>query len=186
MEFYCDRGVKIFDKLICGIFVAFNYNNREFSEAEFISATSQVSHRGPDNFDFISDGKCFLGHTRLTIIDLEKGANQPLYFQNLIIVYNGEIFNYIELGEELIALGYSFDTNSDTEVAIKSYHKCGGDCFSKFNGMWSLAIYDKNKVSIIAARDRFGQKPLFVLQEEDSIFFVSESFTTCAIFKQGN
>jgi asparagine synthase (glutamine-hydrolysing) len=159
---------------MCGILGVFNFHKSEFAESDFIQATEIVSHRGPDNLGYFSNSKCFLGHTRLSIIGIGEASNQPFYYENLIMVFNGEIFNYIELRDELSDLGYQFITTSDTEVVIKAFHKWGGMCFSKFNGMWSLIIYDQNQNTLIASRDRFGQKPMFVLQKGDTIFFASE------------
>lgn len=90
------------------------------------------------------------------------------------MVYNGEVFNYIELREELIKAGYSFKTTSDTEVVIIAFHAWKEACFSKFNGMWSLVIYDKSANRLYISRDRFGQKPLYVMQKDNAIFFASE------------
>lgn len=159
---------------MCGIFIAFNYGNGKFGGREFLKATEVVTHRGPDNLGHFDDGTCFLGHTRLSIIGLDAKGNQPFHFENLVMVFNGEIFNYIELRDELAGLGYSFETHSDTEVVIKAFHKWGGGCFSKFNGMWALVIYDQKKRALTASRDRFGQKPMFVMLEGGIVYFASE------------
>jgi asparagine synthase (glutamine-hydrolysing) len=159
---------------MCGIFVAFNLDATARTEEECFAAVKMVAHRGPDNVGKYSDGFCFLGHTRLSIIGLESQSNQPFVYENLVLVYNGEIFNYLEIAEELVNNGYRLDTHSDTEVVIKAFHKWGPDCFQKFNGMWALAIYDKISRKLIVSRDRFGQKPLFVMRRGDTTFFSSE------------
>ena len=112
-----------------------------------------------------------MGHTRLSIIDLNKRSNQPLIINDLIIIFNGEIFNYKEIKKDLEDLGYKFKTETDTEVIIHSYKEWGKDCVSKFNGMWAFVIYDKSEKEIFASRDRFGIKPFFVLKTNNAIFF---------------
>ena len=102
-----------------------------------------------------------MGHRRLSIIDLSSHGHQPFSYENLSLVYNGEIFNYIELRDELVQNGYSFETQSDTEVFLKAYHCWGVESFNKFNGMWAAALYDKNSGNIVLTRDRFGIKPLY-------------------------
>lgn len=120
-----------------------------------------MEHRGPDNISHYWNEKVFLGHTRLSIVDTSSSANQPYEYENLYLVYNGEVFNYIELRSELITHGYEFTTESDTEVVIKAFHKYGVACFEMFNGMWALAIYNGDTQEMVLSRDRFGQKPLF-------------------------
>jgi len=115
-----------------------------------------------------------LGHRRLSIIDLTSHGHQPFVFENLYLVYNGEIFNYVELREELIQNGYVFSTQSDTEVFLKAYHYWGVESFNKFNGMWAAAIYDKNQDNIVLTRDRFGIKPLYYSILDDNLVFGSE------------
>lgn len=159
---------------MCGIFVAFNYQDRGVAAADLRDATSLVSHRGPDNIGHFDDGRCFLGHTRLSIVGLGSGSDQPFQFDHLVMTYNGEVYNYIEIREELISCGYTFETTSDTEVVLKAFHKWGGACFAKFNGMWALAIYDTKSGKLIASRDRFGQKPMFALRDGQTIYLASE------------
>lgn len=158
---------------MCGIFSAFHFSDRTSDDA-YISATKRVIHRGPDNIGFFSDESCFLGHTRLAIVGIDQNGNQPFSFDNLVITFNGEIYNHIELRQELSEVGYHFDTHCDTEVLIKAFHYWGEACFSKFNGMWALVIYDKVKKRVTVSRDRFGQKPLFFLKKNDRILFASE------------
>lgn len=159
---------------MCGIFAAYNINEAVVSERQLIAATKAVTHRGPDHSSHFSDGFCFVGHTRLSIVGISETGNQPFIFEHLVLVYNGEIFNYIEIREELKALGYEFESESDTEVVIKAYHHWGGECFNRFNGMWSLVIYDQRDSSIIVSRDRFGQKPLFILKDQATFYVASE------------
>jgi asparagine synthase (glutamine-hydrolysing) len=121
--------------------------------------------------------KLGLGHRRLSIIETSHYGHQP-WVDSLtgnVLVFNGEIYNYIELKQELIALGFGpFKTNTDTEVFSIAYRAWGTDCFNKFNGFWACAIYDKKNNQLILSRDRFGKKPLYVYQEENSVSFSSE------------
>lgn len=163
---------------MCGIFGSISLGN-PFSVQEiekFENSLKVVSYRGPDDQSFkVFEGKrVFLGHRRLSIIDLSTDANQPMVSNGLWIVFNGEIFNYIELREELIKKGHSFKTNSDTEVILKVYQEYGPEGFSHFNGMWAFLLYDFNKNIFIASRDRFSIKPLYYLKQESRIYFASE------------
>jgi asparagine synthase (glutamine-hydrolysing) len=159
---------------MCGIFCAVGDVKSTLSKELLLQATHRMSHRGPDALGYFDDGNCFMGHTRLAIIGTDIAGNQPYFFENFVLIFNGEIFNYLELMEELKALGYQFDGKTDTEVVIKAFHAWGPLCFSKFNGMWALVIYDKSNKELIVSRDRFGQKPLFILKKDDVIFFASE------------
>ncbi len=117
------------------------------------------------------------GHRRLAIIDLSAGGHQPMCLQEnqeIWITLNGEIYNYIELREELRTYGYTFHTESDVEVVLASYQHWGKDCLTHFNGMWSFVIYDLQKNHLFGARDRFGVKPLYYLQNEQHFAFASE------------
>ncbi|HQY20808.1 MAG TPA: asparagine synthase (glutamine-hydrolyzing) [Ignavibacteria bacterium] len=138
---------------------------------------NSIKHRGPDNQGVKSLGNIVLGHRRLSIIDLSANANQPMSSKDerFNIVYNGEIYNFMEIKNDLIQHGYSFKTNSDTEVIIYAYDKFGSDCFSMFNGMFSLAIWDSKLNELILARDRFGKKPLYYYFDKNkNISFASE------------
>ena len=114
------------------------------------------------------------GHRRLSIIDTSFSGHQPFSKHNLVIIFNGEIFNYIELREELISNGYHFSSESDTEVILSAYHHWGSGCFERFNGMWSLAILDQDKCELVLSRDRFGIKPLYYYNNGDILLFSSE------------
>lgn len=161
---------------MCGIFACFNPDGIGNISAKKLEKSTKVAyHRGPDNTGFYSDNYCFLGHTRLSIVGTAESGNQPFQFNDLVISYNGEIFNYIELRKELVELGYSFTTTSDTEVVIKAFDCWGPECFSKFNGMWALVIYDSKSHVLTVSRDRFGQKPLFVSRVDGAYFFSSEA-----------
>lgn len=133
------------------------------------------SHRGPDNTGVWEEEFTVLGHNRLSIIDLSRNANQPFIdnYERYVVSFNGEIYNYVELKEEL-KNKYTFKTNSDTEVLLAGYIVWGKNCLSKFNGMFSFAIYDIKDKSLFAARDRFGVKPFYYHLNKDTLFFSSE------------
>lgn len=160
---------------MCGIFAAFNHLGiKQHLTDSFKAAITIVGHRGPDNIDHFADDHCFLGHSRLAIIDLDESSNQPFRYGSLSLTYNGEIFNFEELRTELQSHGHIFHTESDTEVVIVAYAQWGVECFSRFNGMWALAIYDMVKKELVVSRDRFGQKPLFMSKSDCGVFFASE------------
>ena len=169
---------------MCGIVSAIDFS-KDFSNSDELvlkSCLSQIIHRGPDNqsYKFISrssnskGSNLFFGHSRLSIIDLNEGSNQPFECDGLIITYNGEIFNYLEVREELVHLGYTFRTDSDTEVIVKSFIEYGNDCFKRFNGMWSIVIFNKATGELTVSRDRLGIKPLFYLISENRLYLSSE------------
>lgn len=153
--------------------------------------TEAIKHRGPDDFNYYEseDDKgnyIGLGHRRLSIIDIDTGK-QPLTNEDdsLFLVFNGEIYNYLELRETLVAKGHTFKTLSDSEVIIHAYEEYGKDCVDHFRGMFAFAIWDCVKDELYLARDRFGKKPLFYKQINGSILFSSEikSFTALSQLK---
>jgi len=140
--------------------------------------TNALIHRGPDAEGFFFEENknsiIGLGHRRLSILDLSKNGNQPLRFNNNIIIYNGEIYNFLEIKEELKKLNYKFDSDSDTEVILKAYDKWGIDCVNKFIGMFVIIIYDKKKEKVFLIRDRAGIKPLYYYFHDGLFMFASE------------
>ena len=135
---------------------------------------SVLEHRGPDQFGFYDDNHLKILFNRLSIIDLNKRSNQPFKYKNFYIVFNGEVYNYLELKEELKKVGYKFITSSDTEVLLYSYLHWGKESLQKLEGMFAFAIYDtKNKKTFIA-RDRFGIKPLFYNITDSKFIIASE------------
>lgn len=146
-------------------------------KSEFKVALDKLHHRGPDSFGIITiDRHISLGHRRLAIIDLSKSANQPMFDESgrYCIVYNGEVYNYLEIKNLLISLGYRFRTNSDTEVLLYSFIEWGENCVFKFNGMWAFAIWDNKEKQLFLSRDRFGKKPLFYSFVNNKFIFASE------------
>ena len=133
-----------------------------------------LKHRGPDNQDAYIDNNISLGHTRLSIIDLSNDGNQPMQIDDTIIVFNGEIYNYIELRDELKTKGVQFHTQSDTEVLLQAYRYWGKDSLVKFNGMFAFAIWNKESKQLFCARDRFGIKPFYYMNSGSRFIFSSE------------
>ncbi|MGB2551768.1 asparagine synthase (glutamine-hydrolyzing) [Campylobacter sp. MOP51] len=197
---------------MCGITGFYSTKNKVDSNF-FYNLHLKIAHRGPDDegfifkdddenikflfgkdtmeslkdSDFILDKKDFsfiLGHRRLSIIDLSELGHQPFMYNGLYLVYNGEIFNYIELKKELENNGYIFLTQSDTEVFLKAYHFWGADAFNKFNGMWAAAIYNSKDETLTLTRDRFGVKPLYYSIENDNLIFASEIKFIAPFFKK--
>lgn len=139
---------------------------------------SLMSRRGPDaqkftDFKFTNKYLALL-HSRLSIIDLKDRSNQPMTFNGYTIIFNGEIYNYKEIKNDLIKKGYKFKTNSDTEVLLKSYVEYGEECVHHFIGMWAIAIWDNKKKQLFLSRDIFGEKPLYYFKNQNSFYFGSE------------
>lgn len=160
---------------MCGIFFIFNKSN-EISEQRLKNTVAKISHRGPDNQGVYSKNKVGMGHARLSIIDLSDNANQPFESidQNYKIIFNGEIYNFLEIKTELLKNGIKFRTSSDTEVLLNSFIYWGEKCIKKLNGMFAFVIYDIKKNEVFVGRDRFGVKPLYYLNKYNKIIFSSE------------
>jgi asparagine synthase (glutamine-hydrolysing) len=133
-----------------------------------------IAHRGPDYRGKWINAPVYLGHNRLSIIDLSDDANQPMHFENYTIVYNGEVYNYLEIKKELEKKGHCFKTQSDTEVILAAYKEWGAKCVSHFVGMWAFAIWDENKKELFCSRDRFGIKPFYYIHKNGAFYFASE------------
>lgn len=158
---------------MCGI------NGFSFKDEFLInSMNSALAHRGPDGLSSHLDDFVSLGHARLSIIDLSKAATQPMFYshmgRNVCIVFNGEIYNYVELKSKLTVAGYSFSTASDTEVIMAAYIEWGEDLVNEMNGMWSFCIYDVDKKFFFCSRDRLGVKPLYYYSHDGKFIFSSE------------
>ncbi len=160
---------------MCGISGIVNRMDQSVEQVEIQQMTDLIAHRGPDGSGFWHGPNFAFGHRRLSIIDLSDNGHQPMpYGEDLIITYNGEVYNYVEIRENLITLGYEFRSQSDTEVILAAYKEWGFSCVQQFNGMWSFCIYDKVKNILFCSRDRFGVKPLYFLNNENSFVFGSE------------
>lgn len=170
---------------MCGISIAINKKNNSVPELIIKPMNDIINHRGPDDEGFYYGENFAFGHRRLSILDLSSAGHQPFNWKHLWITYNGEVYNYVELREELKQLGHHFKTTSDTEVIMAAYEQWGVDAFAKFNGMWSLAVFDSNKNEIVFCRDHFGIKPLFYTQTNSYFLAGSEikQFTTVNEFE---
>jgi asparagine synthase (glutamine-hydrolysing) len=135
-----------------------------------------IRHRGPDDEGMYVGGAVGFGFRRLSILDLSPSGHQPVISEDgqTVLVFNGEIYNYIELREELESLGHRLRSSGDSEVLLHAYLQWGHECLTKMNGMWAFLIYDKRKAKLFGARDRFGKKPLFFSRCENYMFFGSE------------
>ncbi len=169
---------------MCGIagFIS-QKNNLKTHKTRLEQMIGSLYHRGPDECGFLFDKRCAMGMSRLSIIDLNSGS-QPIHNEDksLWIVFNGEIFNYPELGETLKNKGHRFYTSSDTEVILHCYEEYGLDFVQHLNGQFAIAIWDRKKQQLILARDRVGIRPLFYAQINDKLIFASEMK---AIFAEG-
>lgn len=156
---------------MCGI-LGYSYSkiDSKFSDIDFIET---LKHRGPDANGLFKDEFISLLHTRLSIVDLESG-NQPYEYKDLVITFNGEIYNHSDLRKKLKLHGYEFETVSDTEVLLKAFHFYGKSCTKYLNGMYAFCIYNKKDKSIIFCRDHFGIKPLYLYKDTHGIAFSSE------------
>lgn len=159
---------------MCGI-VGYISKERQVDVALFEKMTDILIHRGPDDRGTYYNDRVALGQRRLSILDLSADGHQPMhYLQRYTIVFNGEIFNYIELREELSRAGYSFVSKTDTEVLMAAYDYWGAECLDKLNGMWAFALYDRAEGQLFAARDRFGVKPFYYYLSDDRLVWASE------------
>ena len=159
---------------MCGINGIYNHKSLKDVENKVKLMNSLTKHRGPDYSNIYLDSSVCIGHNRLSIIDLDSKSNQPFISadENLVLSYNGEIYNFLELKKEL-SKSYDFKTKSDTEVIIAAYSLWGIEMVYKFNGMFSFALWDKSKEELFLCRDRFGIKPLYYMEVNQSIIFSS-------------
>jgi asparagine synthase (glutamine-hydrolysing) len=161
---------------MCGILGCVNFSNQKIDKSKFEDCLDLMKHRGPDNQNsiYFNNDTVALGHRRLSVIDLTNNANQPMLYDKYCIVFNGEIYNYLEIRNDLISKGFVFNTDSDTEVILKSYEFYGEKCVNIFNGMWSFVIYDISNNTFFCSRDRFGVKPFNYYYSRDFFIFSSE------------
>jgi asparagine synthase (glutamine-hydrolysing) len=163
---------------MCGIVGILTFNEQSVISSQLKVMTDTLAHRGPDGEGiWLNDSNSVgLGHRRLSIIDLSEKAAQPFhYLDRYTIIYNGEIYNYIELRDELRKYGYTFTTQSDTEVLVAAYDKYGTEMFRHLDGMFAFAIWDNKEKKLFSARDRFGEKPFYFFYEKGNKFvFASE------------
>ena len=162
---------------MCGICGELRFDGREADLGAVRRMTQRLERRGPDHGGSYSDGPLGFGHRRLSIIDLSEHANQPMVDQELglALVFNGTIYNYPALREELLGLGYHFFSHGDTEVILKSWHAWGVDCVERLHGMFAFAIWQMREKRLFLARDRLGIKPLYYTRDEKRIRFASNT-----------
>ncbi len=166
---------------MCGI------NGFNFRNVDLIKRMSAItSSRGPDNEDWYISDNYTVGHNRLAIIDPEDRSNQPYKFKNLILSFNGEIYNYLDLKKDLISNGYKFETKSDTEVIIKLFDLEGVNSFKKLSGIFALSIYDTNKEKIYLIRDTVGVKPLYYYYDSHTKKFIYGSLINALLLSIKN
>ena len=161
---------------MCGITGIFNLNGEPVSPVILRKMTDAIVHRGPDGEGFYTDGFVALGHRRLAIIDLSPAGHQPMVSrdQQVVLSYNGEIYNFQELRAELETRGYQFHSRTDSEVVLNAWMEWGADCITRFNGMFAFAIWDKRQQSLFLVRDRYGIKPLYYACWGQTFLFGSE------------
>ena len=159
---------------MCGVIGIISSESRQEITDSADKMLRFIDHRGPDGrglevFNLPKAQHLALGHNRLAIIDTTDAGLMPMSNadDNLSIIFNGEIFNYIELKEELASLGYCFTTNTDTEVLLNAYSEWGSDCLNKLNGMFAFAIFNKVNSELFIARDRYGVKPLYYFFQDN-------------------
>lgn len=160
---------------MCGITAIYKGNyTEEQKESILTRMTASLHHRGPDAWGLYLSNEIAFGHTRLSIVDLADG-HQPMDDGRFVLVYNGEVYNHIELRKELESKGIRFKTRSDTEVVLKSFSVWGADCFQKFNGQFAGLIWDRQEKRLVAFRDRYGIRPLYMLTINNARYFASET-----------
>jgi asparagine synthase (glutamine-hydrolysing) len=161
---------------MCGIAIAIGLNGRPIERVAVERMAKSLLHRGPDDGGIYLDGAVGMGFRRLSILDLSEAGHQPMVSEDgqYVLVFNGEIFNYVELRSELRQLGYQFRSSGDSEVLLAAYREWGRECLSKLNGMWAFVIYDRRHRLIFGSRDRFGVKPLYYSRTSDVMQFASE------------
>ena len=163
---------------MCGIAGILNFQ-QPINPVELDRFTDSLTHRGPDGRGTFIGGNLGLGHRRLAILDLSEAGKNPMPYggengKRYWITYNGEVYNFLELRQELKQLGHRFKTETDTEVVVAAYAEWGEDCLLRFNGMWAFAIWDAVEKKLFLARDRFGVKPLYYLTTGNRFAFASE------------
>lgn len=168
---------------MCGICGIINFNNNPVEESIIRIMMRRMKHRGPDDEGTYVNSNIGLGFVRLSILDLSFLGHQPMFDPTgrYLIIHNGEVYNFIEIREELIKKGYKFRSNTDTEVILNSFIEWGEDCMHKFNGMWAFCIYDTQTKDVFISRDRYGIKPFYYYVDDAQFIFASEIPTILSV-----
>jgi len=161
---------------MCGLVGVVGLNGAPVDPQVVESMARVLRHRGPDDQGSFVERSIGLGFRRLSILDLSPAGHQPMASPdgNLVMVFNGEIYNYVELRAELESLGHHFQSSGDSEVLLHAYMEWGRDCLERLNGMWAFLIYDRRRQVLFGSRDRFGKKPLYYHRTKDHVYFGSE------------
>jgi asparagine synthase (glutamine-hydrolysing) len=161
---------------VCGLAVMVALGGRQAEPAVLEAMSNAIVHRGPDDRGLYTAGPVGFGFRRLTILDLSPTGHQPMLSADgqLVLIFNGEIYNYLELRDELEALGHTFTSTGDTQVLLAAYRQWGQECLPKLNGMWAFVIYDVRESKLFGSRDRFGVKPLYRYRTGDAVYLASE------------
>ena len=170
---------------ICGIKFKNSQANNEIKE-KFLKILNNIHHRGPDSQKYYKDENLYIGATRLKILDLDKRSDMPMIFDDLVISFNGEIYNFLEIKEKLMSIGEKFVTTSDTEVILRLFKNYKFESFKMLEGMYAICIYDLKTKEIILARDTFGIKPLYYSFFDNKFIFSSELKSIVKVFKNLN
>src|SRR6476646_4928515 len=167
---------------MCGIAGIIRRQGETVTAEEVRRMTDTIIHRGPDDEGIYAQRNVGLGMRRLSIIDL-SGGHQPIYNEDgtVAVVFNGEIYNFLQLREDLENRGHQFRTHSDTEVIVHLYEELGADCIKKLRGMFAIALYDTKNNFLLLARDRLGKKPLYYAIHRGQLYFGSEIKTMLAL-----
>jgi len=158
---------------MCGICGEFRFNKSQFDDVKLTKLMDSIASRGNDSKGTYKEKNIFLGHHRLSIIDTSDKSNQPMKINDLVIIFNGVIYNYKELRKNLITKGHIFNSSGDTEVIIRLYIEYGSECVNYLDGVFSFAIYDTKKNNLFLARDRIGIKPLYYTLDNNEFRFSS-------------
>ena len=162
---------------MCGFLSYLAFNREDHPSSSWVEGMlATIAHRGPDDDGILIDGPAALGFRRLAILDLSSAGHQPMSTRDerLSMVYNGEIYNYLEIRQELESLGHTFRSSGDSEVLLASYRQWGTDCVDRFVGMFAFCIFDRDAGHFFVARDRFGVKPLYFIRSARGVLFASE------------
>ena len=168
---------------ICGIKFK-NHHSSDGIKEKFLSVLNNIHHRGPDSRNYYQGENIYIGTTRLKILDLDKRSDMPMIIDDLIISFNGEIYNFLEIKQKLLSIGEKFMTTSDTEVILKLFKNYRFESFKMLEGMYAISIYDLKTKEIILARDTFGIKPLYYSFFENKFIFSSELKSIIKVFKE--